>query len=293
MDAGNCPDCECAIGELHEKGCHYDQCLDCGEKAYSCGCDGDERSIWTGVWPPGVAACRELGWFCKRMFPSQVLKPCPADTPNATEDLGRLKAETAWDRVARRFIKTEGMYCVKLPVFRTDEDDIITFLRDRNVLVREICSPWDIDYYHAKKQVLIDLIKVGWVTREDNDYRVLVSSIRRVSRKMTAIFYKPTKFTRRWEWFKTQSGSDGSVDVRFLGVAKDGRFKFLCEDSWPKAKYLFTVEQLSKKIYRLIPNEFDRSIVSDKCKAKYQEILNDPHVDRVVEYGFYEWSTPS
>jgi hypothetical protein len=48
---------------------------------------------WTGEWP-GVAECREKGWFCQDGFGPDSrwgsFCPCPPDAPDAMPDLNRL-----------------------------------------------------------------------------------------------------------------------------------------------------------------------------------------------------------
>lgn len=49
-------------------------------------------SVWTGLWP-GVAECRERGWFCQDGHGSDPrwgsFCPCSKDAPGAMEDLNR------------------------------------------------------------------------------------------------------------------------------------------------------------------------------------------------------------
>jgi hypothetical protein len=125
-----CHDCAAVIGAKHIHGCDVERCPMCKMQLISCGCvykvNGMNRSLlevehpdiyhngptqemyekfdaaveeiggylpWTGEWP-GVAECRERGWFCQdghgpdRRWGS--FCPCPPDAPGATEDLNRL-----------------------------------------------------------------------------------------------------------------------------------------------------------------------------------------------------------
>lgn len=82
-----CPDCQVGPGEKHQKGCDVERCSICKGQRLMCGCKGHQKkkSIWTGEWP-GVAECRERGWFHK----SGSSVPCSPDAPNAEPDLNRL-----------------------------------------------------------------------------------------------------------------------------------------------------------------------------------------------------------
>lgn len=54
-----------------------------------CGCQEHDpmKSRWSGEWP-GVAECRELGFWCVEL--GGRFWPCAPDYPGATEDLNRL-----------------------------------------------------------------------------------------------------------------------------------------------------------------------------------------------------------
>lgn len=65
----------------------------------------EDRLPWTGV-VPGKAECQEFGWF-RRQVPGLVWQPCGRDEPGAREDLDRLHAEARWDRLRKRFVRSE------------------------------------------------------------------------------------------------------------------------------------------------------------------------------------------
>jgi len=125
-----CPDCQVAVGEKHQHGCDVERCPLCKMQLLSCDCvykvngmdtgDLEEKhpdiynngatdemwarfdaevakrggfEVWTGEWP-GVAECRERGWFCQDGFGPDhrwgSFCPCPPDAPGAMPDLNRL-----------------------------------------------------------------------------------------------------------------------------------------------------------------------------------------------------------
>ena len=118
------------MGEKHQYGCDVQRCPLCEGQLLSCNCvykvNGIDPStleedhpeiygngptdemwakfdaevekkggfqVWTGEWP-GIAECRERGWFCQDGFGPHPrygsFCPCPRDAPGATEDLNRL-----------------------------------------------------------------------------------------------------------------------------------------------------------------------------------------------------------
>lgn len=114
-----CHDCGAAPGEQHQPGCDTEVCYLCGGQAIQCysqhrcptdgtifttsecvtGEDGwpgvvndEDRLPWTGEWP-GVAECREFGWYA-----NVVGYRAP------TEDLTRLHTEAKWSRELKRFV---------------------------------------------------------------------------------------------------------------------------------------------------------------------------------------------
>jgi len=125
-----CPDCAVKVGEKHQHGCDVQRCPLCEGQLLSCSCvykvngmdpatlERDHEKVygegpteemwakfdaevekkggyqtWTGEWP-GIAECRERGWYCQDGFgPSSrwgSFCPCPKDAPGAMEDLNRL-----------------------------------------------------------------------------------------------------------------------------------------------------------------------------------------------------------
>lgn len=133
-----CPDCGVEPNQPHKPGCDVERCSVCGGQALS-GCEhiketwcsecGDiedycacsvpkperlhatelhdpTKAPWTGEWP-GVAECRQMGWFCRDLFADgkpasptrpmgfppppgfQFHVPCDPDDEGAHEDLNR------------------------------------------------------------------------------------------------------------------------------------------------------------------------------------------------------------
>jgi hypothetical protein len=100
-----CPCCGAEPATPHGNDCEVEQCPSCGGQLASCDCQRRprrrERLPWAGV-RPGVAECRELGWFA-RTVPGKGWVPCGPEEPGAAEDLNRLGVEARWDGKARRF----------------------------------------------------------------------------------------------------------------------------------------------------------------------------------------------
>lgn len=131
----SCHDCGVLPGEAHPNGCDVARCLWDGGQQIQCSgslasqvCrilrehghddlaedvadyldleDDDHdcgEDIWTGTWP-GVLECREYGFWCTdpRHPP---MRPCPPDTPGASEDLNRLFRECHWDRQQQKWVQ--------------------------------------------------------------------------------------------------------------------------------------------------------------------------------------------
>lgn len=125
----NCNDCGAKPGEMHDHGCDVERCPLCGGQLISCDCIYEVNGLntatleeyhpdiyengatdemwekfetevekhggyqpWSGEWP-GVAECRERGWFCQDGFgPDRrwgSFCPCSPGAPDAREDLNR------------------------------------------------------------------------------------------------------------------------------------------------------------------------------------------------------------
>lgn len=103
-DLKTCQDCGAATGSPHADGCDTARCLRTGGQRLSCGephdCGAD---VWTGEWP-GVAECREFGWY-SRFIPGVGWRRCEPGWPGASEDLNRLHGgEAGWDAAAGRWV---------------------------------------------------------------------------------------------------------------------------------------------------------------------------------------------
>jgi len=105
-----CPDCGAAVGEHHHHLCDVQRCPVCGGQYISC-CgvpeediaeQGLEFAVWTGEWP-GVAECKEYGWYCIRDERWGWLE-CGEDMPGAVADLNRLYRDAVWDAKRGRFV---------------------------------------------------------------------------------------------------------------------------------------------------------------------------------------------
>jgi len=87
-----CPDCGVEPGQQHKGCCDVEICSACGDQFISCDCQEHDpaKSVWTGLWP-GVAECRERGWYIQ-MSPGPEYKigpACDKSHPWATEDINR------------------------------------------------------------------------------------------------------------------------------------------------------------------------------------------------------------
>jgi len=102
----NCPDCLAAPGTNHKSRCDIEQCPVCGGQKASCDCDRKGESLpWTGIWP-GVAECREWGWFAK-LVEGQGWISCSAKDKDAFPDINRLHSDAIWDRSLGRFVRKD------------------------------------------------------------------------------------------------------------------------------------------------------------------------------------------
>lgn len=138
-----CDDCGALPGERHAAGCDIEPCALCGGQRISCGCVYEVNGMrvselerkhpkifengptpemeekywsaveavggpipWTGLWP-GVAECREFGWYARRNPNGPGYVPCDPREPGAIPDLNRLLREARWDPHRRRFVRPE------------------------------------------------------------------------------------------------------------------------------------------------------------------------------------------
>jgi hypothetical protein len=92
-----CPDCGVSPGEEHQSGCDVERCSVCKGQWISCGHEEHDSSLskWMGEWP-GVAECRERGWYAVHRPDLGACVPgtgnwwpCTKDYPDASEDLNR------------------------------------------------------------------------------------------------------------------------------------------------------------------------------------------------------------
>ena len=99
-----CPDCGVHPGRLHKKYCDVERCPNCGGQRLSCNCENSLPHLpWSGEWP-GVAECREFGWYAKRIPGIDGYVPCDKNDIGADEDLNRLRIDAIWDKKQKRFI---------------------------------------------------------------------------------------------------------------------------------------------------------------------------------------------
>lgn len=101
-----CYDCGVQPGELHKRGCDIEQCPDCGNQFISCDCEGHitmPRLPWEGDFP-GTLACREFGWYAKKLPGEKGWQQCDGSDPQAREDLNRLADEAIWSKEQGRYI---------------------------------------------------------------------------------------------------------------------------------------------------------------------------------------------
>ena len=112
MSENRCPDCDVAIGEVHEDGCDVEHCPECGQQMLMCGCsiDQDDKIPWSGKWP-GEAECEEYGFYsyfdpkdpkADRVNCGHI--PCDKDDPRASHDLNRLYKECVWDKQKKKLV---------------------------------------------------------------------------------------------------------------------------------------------------------------------------------------------
>lgn len=107
MNIELCHDCGVKPGGLHMDDCDVERCPACGWQLLSCECLDDEiskypRLPWTGE-SPGVAECREFGWYAK-LVRGQGWVSCDKDDEGASEDLNRLYSDAVWVAKLGRFV---------------------------------------------------------------------------------------------------------------------------------------------------------------------------------------------
>lgn len=118
-----CPDCGVAPGGLHHAGCDVERCGACGGQALCCdhcteeGQDVPEahRTRWTGEWP-GLAECRELGFWCRDIYADTGLPVLPGDPRAFARDV-RIEYHvpcTATDEGAREDLNRFVIYDKRL-----------------------------------------------------------------------------------------------------------------------------------------------------------------------------------
>ena|GEM_PF-3331946 len=103
-----CPDCGVSPGQFHTPGCDVERCSQCGLQAIGCDCafEADSNRVsWSGEWP-GVAECREFGWYSKRNHGGVGYVPCDKEDPEASEDLNRLYEDESveWSVEKQRWV---------------------------------------------------------------------------------------------------------------------------------------------------------------------------------------------
>jgi hypothetical protein len=102
-----CPDCGVNPGENHKSGCDVERCPACGRQRLSCGCRTKRKPLpWTGEWP-GVAECREFGWYAYCPGDGSGWHPCTKDHPGAKEDLNLLYVQARWNPRLGRFVRRD------------------------------------------------------------------------------------------------------------------------------------------------------------------------------------------
>lgn len=126
-----CPACGAPPGQFHGRGCQIERCPRCGLQLIGCDCIyeingldpnaldtkhpeilrhglteamvrkmdqewGARRMRWTGEYP-GVAQCREWGWYARRIPGERYWHRCEPTDEGAMEDLNRIIATCRWN----------------------------------------------------------------------------------------------------------------------------------------------------------------------------------------------------
>ncbi len=102
---------------------------------------------------------------------------------------------------------------------------------------------------------------------------------------MDRITFDPSKFTKIGDKFDTPSGMGGSFSIEFVGC-KDQKYMFRrrAVNDWPEAMYAFTAEEVAVQVYILIPDKFERMMLTNAACRKYEAILKDPHIKSVERH---------
>lgn len=101
---------------------------------------------------------------------------------------------------------------------------------------------------------------------------------------MDRLFFKPSRFRKRGEKFETPSGMGGTFTIEFIAKTDDGKFIFLrmpTSTGWPASAYTFTEDKLAKEVFQSIPNKFERCVMYETFRKKYERMLANPHIERV------------
>lgn len=103
---------------------------------------------------------------------------------------------------------------------------------------------------------------------------------------MERIFYKPEMFTTRGQKFETPNCLGGTFTIELVERTSDDKFIFLRrrKANWPEQKYTFSLEDLGRLVYVLVPGKFERIILRDEACRKYEAMLSDPKVLRVEQF---------
>lgn len=84
------------------------------------------------------------------------------------------------ERFSRYKVMKRKLYSVYLPTHCPDEDYLVTFIKRHDIEVINHRSPWDVEYRHRDKKVLLGLIELGWLTNDDEEDAHLINSIEEI-----------------------------------------------------------------------------------------------------------------
>ncbi len=62
------------------------------------------------------------------------------------------------------------MFTVALPTHCPDEDYLVSYLKQHDIRIQNKHAPWEVFYSHEKYEVLVEVIKLGWM--DDVDYYI-------------------------------------------------------------------------------------------------------------------------